>query len=208
MGRAVRPRVRAGRGRGRPAARGNRAPSVPGRLAPPADHRSVLEPGGAAVVRGRAAHRSNPNRGPRRRGVSQELRAPRRNQRRRARPDRVAAQLVLRGDEVREALGAMFSLHIDTARTWRGGQNQVLLTVLGLRARGHRGSALRASPRACAAGGRPGRDAVGARAQIHPDAREQEQLLDPRRDVGIDDLRHMSVRGVHPSGDVRPSGSR
>jgi glycosyltransferase involved in cell wall biosynthesis len=32
----------------------------------------------------------------------------------------------------------MFSLHIDTARTWRGGQNQVLLTVLGLRALGHR----------------------------------------------------------------------
>ena len=32
----------------------------------------------------------------------------------------------------------MFSVHIDTARTWRGGQNQVLLTVLGLRGRGHR----------------------------------------------------------------------
>jgi L-malate glycosyltransferase len=32
----------------------------------------------------------------------------------------------------------MFSLHIDTARTWRGGQNQVLVTVLGLRALGHR----------------------------------------------------------------------
>jgi glycosyltransferase involved in cell wall biosynthesis len=32
----------------------------------------------------------------------------------------------------------VFALHIDTARTWRGGQNQVLLTVLGLRARGHR----------------------------------------------------------------------
>jgi glycosyltransferase involved in cell wall biosynthesis len=32
----------------------------------------------------------------------------------------------------------LFSLHIDTARTWRGGQNQVLLTVLGLRALGHR----------------------------------------------------------------------
>ena len=32
----------------------------------------------------------------------------------------------------------MFSLHIDTARTWRGGQNQVLLTASGLRARGHR----------------------------------------------------------------------
>ncbi len=32
----------------------------------------------------------------------------------------------------------MFSLHVDTARTWRGGQNQVLLTVLGLRNAGHR----------------------------------------------------------------------
>jgi glycosyltransferase involved in cell wall biosynthesis len=32
----------------------------------------------------------------------------------------------------------MFSMHLDTARTWRGGQNQVLLTVLGLRASGHR----------------------------------------------------------------------
>jgi glycosyltransferase involved in cell wall biosynthesis len=32
----------------------------------------------------------------------------------------------------------MFSLHIDTARTWRGGQSQVLTTVMGLRALGHR----------------------------------------------------------------------
>ncbi|HQZ39163.1 MAG TPA: glycosyltransferase [Vicinamibacterales bacterium] len=32
----------------------------------------------------------------------------------------------------------MLSLHIDTARTWRGGQQQALLTVLGLRERGHR----------------------------------------------------------------------
>ena len=32
----------------------------------------------------------------------------------------------------------MFSLHVDTARTWRGGQHQVLLTVLGLRRRAHR----------------------------------------------------------------------
>ena len=39
----------------------------------------------------------------------------------------------------------MFSLHVDTARTWRGGQNQLLLTVLGLRARGHR-TALVAHP--------------------------------------------------------------
>ena len=39
----------------------------------------------------------------------------------------------------------MFSLHVDTARTWRGGQNQVLVTVLGLRAAGHR-AALVAHP--------------------------------------------------------------
>ncbi len=32
----------------------------------------------------------------------------------------------------------MFSLQIDTARTWRGGQYQVLLTAQGLAARGHR----------------------------------------------------------------------
>jgi glycosyltransferase involved in cell wall biosynthesis len=39
----------------------------------------------------------------------------------------------------------MFSLHIDTARSWRGGQSQVMYTVLGLRARGHR-AALVAHP--------------------------------------------------------------
>src|SRR5436305_15300310 len=39
----------------------------------------------------------------------------------------------------------MFSLHVDTARTWRGGQNQVLLTVNGLRAMGER-AALVAHP--------------------------------------------------------------
>jgi glycosyltransferase involved in cell wall biosynthesis len=39
----------------------------------------------------------------------------------------------------------MFSIHVDTARTWRGGQNQVLLTVNGLRAIGHR-AALVAHP--------------------------------------------------------------
>ena len=50
----------------------------------------------------------------------------------------------------------MFSLHIDTATTWRGGQHQVLLTVNGLRAIGHR-AALVAHPngelRKCAAEG-------------------------------------------------------
>ncbi len=39
----------------------------------------------------------------------------------------------------------MFSLHIDTARTWRGGQNQVLITVNGLREIGQR-AALVAHP--------------------------------------------------------------
>jgi glycosyltransferase involved in cell wall biosynthesis len=39
----------------------------------------------------------------------------------------------------------MFSLHVDTARTWRGGQNQVLLTVNGLRGIGQR-AALAAHP--------------------------------------------------------------
>jgi L-malate glycosyltransferase len=39
----------------------------------------------------------------------------------------------------------MFSLHVDTARSWRGGQNQVLLTVNGLREIGQR-SALVAHP--------------------------------------------------------------
>jgi len=39
----------------------------------------------------------------------------------------------------------VFSLHIDTARSWRGGQNQVLLTVNGLRAVGQR-AALVAHP--------------------------------------------------------------
>ena len=33
---------------------------------------------------------------------------------------------------------SVISLHIDTARTWRGGQNQALLTVMGLRALGQR----------------------------------------------------------------------
>jgi glycosyltransferase involved in cell wall biosynthesis len=39
----------------------------------------------------------------------------------------------------------VFSLHIDTAQSWRGGQNQVLLTVNGLRSIGHR-AALVAHP--------------------------------------------------------------
>ena len=51
----------------------------------------------------------------------------------------------------------MFSLHIDTARTWRGGQNQVLLTVIGLREIGYRATLVAprpdeaGRPRPCAA---------------------------------------------------------
>jgi glycosyltransferase involved in cell wall biosynthesis len=40
---------------------------------------------------------------------------------------------------------SVFSLHIDTARTWRGGQSQVMYTVMGLRARRER-AALVAHP--------------------------------------------------------------
>jgi glycosyltransferase involved in cell wall biosynthesis len=36
----------------------------------------------------------------------------------------------------------MFSLHIDTAKTWRGGQSQVMYTVLGLRRLDHRAALL------------------------------------------------------------------
>ena len=40
----------------------------------------------------------------------------------------------------------MFSLHIDTAQSWRGGQSQVMYTVMGLRAMGER-AALVAHPK-------------------------------------------------------------
>src|SRR5512134_2618664 len=37
----------------------------------------------------------------------------------------------------RTSRAPMRSVHVDTARTWRGGQNQVLLTVTGLSELGH-----------------------------------------------------------------------
>lgn len=40
-------------------------------------------------------------------------------------------------DRLRSNILRMTSLHIDTRPDWRGGQNQVLLTLRGLRARGH-----------------------------------------------------------------------
>jgi glycosyltransferase involved in cell wall biosynthesis len=54
-------------------------------------------------------------------------------------------RVTTRRDRVMHRRSKLFSLHIDTARTWRGGQNQVLLTVDGLRALGHR-AALVAHP--------------------------------------------------------------
>ena len=56
----------------------------------------------------------------------------------------------------------MFSLHVDTARTWRGGQYQALLTVHGLRRRGRR-AALAAQPR-----GELFRRASGDDADLYP----------------------------------------
>ena len=99
-------------------------------------------------------------------GVPAQLRAPRRLPRRRAGPDHLAAERVLRDAEVREAVGAtasatrlIFPCSPSTstrARTWRGGQNQVLLTVHGLRALGHR-AVLVAHPGRRAASARVGR---------------------------------------------------
>ena len=71
-------------------------------------------------------------------GVLPQLHPARRVPGRHGRPDRLGDECPLCRAEVCETLGAVFALHIDTARTWRGGQQQVLLTVLGLRARGHR----------------------------------------------------------------------
>ena len=64
----------------------------------------------------------------------------------------------------------MFSLHIDTARGWRGGQSQVLHTVLGLRASGYR-AALVANPDG----------------ELHRRLREGHDLLPlaPRSDIDI-----------------------
>jgi len=64
-------------------------------------------------------------------------------------------------------------LHVDTARGWRGGQNQVLLTALGMAARGHEvavacraGSELEARARAAGVAVR----AVGFRGDLWPPA--------------------------------------
>jgi L-malate glycosyltransferase len=53
-------------------------------------------------------------------------------------------------------------LHVDTAATWRGGQNQVLLTALGMAARGT------SAPIACRAGGELAARARAAGAAVAP----------------------------------------
>jgi glycosyltransferase involved in cell wall biosynthesis len=53
-------------------------------------------------------------------------------------------------------------LHVDTARTWRGGQNQVLLTALGMASRGHDVTL------ACRAGGSLESKARAAGLQVRP----------------------------------------
>src|SRR6187402_2111662 len=93
--------------------------------------------------RGRAAHVDATARTASADGLLQELRPAPGIQRWSTGTGDFHPELVLRLPQVREAVGAtaarlMFSLHIDTARTWRGGQNQVLVTVLGIRALGHR----------------------------------------------------------------------
>ena len=76
-----------------------------------------------------------------------QLRPAPRLHRRHRRPGGLGDEQLVRLPEAGQAVGAppaaggvapMLSLHIDTARTWRGGQNQALLTVLGLRGLGHR----------------------------------------------------------------------
>ena len=79
----------------------------------------------------------------------------------------------------------MFSLHIDTARGWRGGQSQVLQTVIGLRALGHR-AALVANP-----GG-----------ELHRRMREGHDLiaLAPRSDIDLSEAWNLSriVKQLRP----------
>ena len=123
----------------------------------------------------------------------------------------------------------MFSIHIDTARTWRGGQRQVLLTVLGLRERGHR-TVLVAHPEGELAGARVGRarshppgaarrgrSARGMEALAHhqgPEARHRACARSARRRPGVaravvPDRRKMSTahrvapRRIPSEGDTR-----
>ena len=99
---------------------------LPRPLASPADDGSLYHAGRQADVRGRAARLAGGDLALHPAGrVSSQLRAAWRLPRRRARPHHLGDERALRRPEVRQALGTVFSLHIDTARTWRGGQQQV-----------------------------------------------------------------------------------
>src|SRR5262249_22114447 len=131
---------------------------LPGHQPSSADDRSLHDAGGGPDGRRRPRAVDRRRRAPSAVRVPPELRAARRLLSGERRTRRVHAEFVLRVPEaceglVRTARGAprasrlrrgyvgqalMFSLHVDTARTWRGGQNQVMLTVLGMRALGHR----------------------------------------------------------------------
>ena len=102
------------------------------------DHGPLYVAGRAADVRGWPARRLVRSGCSSAGSVSPQLPAPRRLSRRDSWVDRVRDECAVRRPQVRKTLGTVFALHIDTARSWRGGQQQVLLTVLGLRARGHR----------------------------------------------------------------------
>ena len=110
----------------------------------------------------------------------------------------------------------MFSLHIDTARGWRGGQSQVLHTVLGLRAigasRGARGASRRRAAAADERGTRPDPDrrarrggplggvAAVARHQA-AGARRDSRARPARRRDGLD-------RAVDPVADAEAAARR
>src|SRR6185436_6876799 len=150
VGRPLCARERVGRRRGRTAARRAAAFRISRSLRSPRDDRSLHHRGRARDARARPSRRAAAARRPPAACVPAQLPRARRHPRRRARAGDLGDELVLRVPQVREAVGTsapqiVFSLHIDTARTWRGGQNQVLLTVNGLRAIGHR-AALVAHP--------------------------------------------------------------
>lgn len=92
--------------------------------------------------------------------------------------------------------GSPCSLHIDTARTWRGGQQQALFTVDGLRARGYRTVlvAHRDGVLAARAGGHPDTHALSIRGEL--DVRAAWRLATLLRDLQPDIVHAHDPHGV------------
>ena len=88
------------------------------------------------------------------------------------------------------------SLHIDTAQTWRGGQQQALFTVDGLRARGHRTVlvAHRDGVLAARAGGHPDTQPLSMRGEL--DVRAAWRLATLLRDLQPDIIHAHDPHGV------------